>query len=422
MPRTNWAGNLTYAAANFVAPETIAEAQETVRAAKKIRAVGSRHCFNEIADTPDTQISLEKLKAVVSIDKAKRQVTVEGGIRYTDLGPVLHAQGVTLHNLASLPHITVAGATASATHGSGTKLGNLATVVAGIEFINAEGDLVSLTREQNPDIFAGVPVHLGALGVITRLTLDVEPTFEMRQDVFENLPMDALEANFGAVMGAGYSVSLFTKWDGPAVEQVWIKSRTDTPSNAAALLGALGATHATEKLHPATGPLDAANCTEQMGIAGPAYDRLPHFRHDSIPATSGDHQAEYFIPVEHAVAAIKVLRRFAPQLASVLLVSELRIVAADTLWMSPACGRPVVGFHFSFGTNWPALLDVLPGLEEIFAPFHPVPHWGKLFTMPAETVQASYKHIGEFRALLDAHDPGGKFRNAFVDRYVFGKA
>ena len=422
MSLTNWAGNLTFGATRTAVPGNVAEVQEAVRAAKKIRVYGSRHCFNDIADTPDTHISLEKLNRVVSIDTAGKQVTIEGGIRYSDLGPVLHDKGLDLHNLASLPHITVAGACATATHGSGTTVGNLATAVAGIEFINADGDLVSLSRDGDPDIFDGVPVNLGALGVITRLTLDAVPAFNVRQSVYQNLPMTALEANFGTVMASGYSVSLFTTWVGDAVEQVWVKSRDDTPSNAAATLGSLGATAATEKLHPATGPQDAANCTEQMGVVGPAYNRLPHFRHDSIPATSGDHQAEYFVPVEHTVPAIRALRKFAPKLAPVLGVSELRIIAADDLWMSPAYHRPVVGFHFSFGTNWPALLDVLPGLEEIFAPFNPVPHWGKLFAMPAEKVQASYARLGDFRALLDKHDPAGKFRNGFVDRYVFGKA
>ena len=419
--RTNWAGNLTYGAEHFVAPKSVAEAQETVRAAAKVRVVGSHHCFNDIADTTGTQLSLEQLRGVVALDTARRQVTVEGGIRYSDVAPWLHVRGFTLPNLATLPHLSVAGACATATHGSGSTLGNLATAVAAIEFIDAEGDLVTLSREKNPDIFPGAAVNLGALGVITRLTLDLQPTFAMRQYVYCDLPLATLVANFDEIMAAGYSVSLFTAWQGDTIEQVWIKSRVEAGTLFPGLQPFFGAAPAVDKLHPIS-TFDPVNCTEQMGSIGPVYDRLPHFRIDYVPSRGGDYQAGYFIAREHAVAAIEALHRWGHHLSPLLMISELRVIAADDLWLSPCDGRSCASFNFSFKLDQPAVMRLLPGLEDILAPFAPVPHWGKLFTMDPETVRSRYRNLAAFRDLLDAYDPAGKFRNAFVDRMIFGRA
>jgi xylitol oxidase len=420
MAHTNWSGNLTYGARTFLTPATVEEAQEAVRAADKLRVLGSRHCFNAIADTPATQMSLERLNKVVSLDKARRQVTVEGGIRYGELGPWLHEQGYALHNLASLPHISIAGACATATHGSGPTLGNLATAVAAIEFINAAGDLVTLSRDKNPDTFPGAAVSLGALGVITKMTLDVEPAFTVRQDIYLDLPMASVDTHFDEIMAAGYSVSLFTAWQAAAIEQVWVKSRVAAGDKFTPPSSLFGAQSATKKMHPVA-TLDAINCTEQMGILGPSYDRLPHFRMGFMPAIGEELQVEYFVPAEHGVAAIKTLHQWGDRLAPLLIISEVRTVAADDLWMSPCYRQPCVVFHFSFKLDAPALNKFLPGLEAALAPFQPRPHWGKVFTMPPETVQARYPKLPAFRDLLNTHDPKGKFWNPFVERFVFGR-
>jgi alditol oxidase len=417
LPRTNWAGNRTYGARRLILPETIGEAQEAVRAASKLRVLGSRHGFNDIADTDGTHLSPERLERVMTLDRARKRITVDGGIRYGDVCPFLHEQGFALHNLASLPHISIAGACATATHGSGVKLGNLATAVAAIEFIDAAGDLVTLSREDN-DTFAGAVVGLGALGVVTKLTLDIEATFEVRQDVYQDLPMAALEASFDEIMAAGYSVSLFTTWRGEAVEQVWIKSAVSA-AGFAPRESFFGARAAAQKMHPLAA-LDAINCTEQMGLAGPSYDRLPHFRMGFTPAGGEDLQVEYFVPMDRAAAAVKTLRGWGEKLAPLLMISEVRTVAADDLWMSPCYGQACAAFHFSFRNDWPGIERLLPGLEKALAPFDPRPHWGKLFTMPPAAVQPRYARLPDFRALLDAHDPHGKFRNAFVERTVFG--
>ncbi|HZP21136.1 MAG TPA: FAD-binding protein [Bauldia sp.] len=419
MARTNWAGNITYNADRVVSPASVAEAQEIVRRAAKVRVLGSRHCFNPIADTEGVHLSFENLKGI-SVDRAKGQVTVAGGVTYGDLGPALYAEGYTLHNTASLPHISVAGATATATHGSGTALGSLATAVAALEFIDGSGNLVTLSRAGNPDTFPGAVVHLGALGAVTAITLDVKPAFAVRQDIYLDLPHARLEADFDRIMGSGYSVSLFTDWQHPAIEQLWVKSRVD-PAVRWVAPDTFGARPAGRPMHPIM-HLDAVHCTEQMGVAGPAYDRLPHFKVGSTPASGSELQVEYFVPLRHAVAAIRAVRAFGPRFAGLLMVSEVRTIAADDLWLSPFCSEACVAFHFSFEKDWPKLRQLLPDLEAGLMPFGVRPHWGKLFTMPAASVQSLYPKLPAFRALIEKHDPAGKFRNTFVDRYIFGQS
>ena len=402
-------------------PGTIEEAQEIVRTAAKLRVLGSRHCFNDIADTTGTQLSLESLKRVVSLDGDRRQVTVEGGIHYSDLGPYLYEQGFALRNFASLPHITIAGACATATHGSGVTLGNLATHIVALEFIGASGDLFALSRENDPDTFPGAVVNLGALGVVTKLTLDLEPAFDMRQHVFLDLPIEALDAHFDEIMASGYSVSLFTKWRGDSIDLVWIKSIADTDIDAGVRDSLHGARPAREKMHPVGGQ-DPINSTEQLGVVGPSYDRLPHFRIGSVPAGGGDYQAEYFVAREDAPAVVSALHTWSSHLTPLLMVCEIRTIAADDLWMSPCYRQPRVAFHFSFHPDWPALKRLLPQLEAVLAPFEPRPHWGKLFTLGPQQVQARYRKLEAFRDLLETRDPAGKFRNSFVERTIFQQA
>jgi len=415
-PRTNWAGNLTYQAASIARPASVAEAQEIVRAAARVRAVGSRHCFNDIADTTGVHLSLELLNRIAGVDERARTVAIEGGVRYGELGPYLDQRGYALHNLASLPHISVAGAVATATHGSGARLRNLAAAVTGIEFIDARGDLVALSREKDGDIFAGAVVNLGALGIVTKLTLAIEPTFQVRQRIYRDLPFDALTAHFGEVMGAGYSVSAFTTWLQDTIEQVWVKSRNEEPPLPPDLFGALPAT---ANLHPLPGH-DAASCTDQMDVPGPWYERLPHFKLAFTPSSGAELQAEYFVARERAVDAIRALKRWGRALGPFLFVSEIRTVAADDLWLSPAYKRDLVAFHFTFRQDVPGVLRILYEMEQQLAPLSPLPHWGKLFAMSPAKIATGYPRLGDFRDLAAKHDPAGKFRNRFVDKYVFG--
>jgi xylitol oxidase len=391
-----------------------------VASARKVRVLGSAHSFNDIADSEGVQLSLEGFDRVLSLDPVRRRVSVQGGIRYGDLAPALNAKGWALANLASLPHISVAGAVATATHGSGSGIGNLATAVASLDLLTASGDIVTLSRDTDAEVFSGAVVGLGAIGVVVGLTLDVEPTYQVAQCVYTDLPFAVLQADFDAIFGAGTSVSVFTDWRGETAQTVWVKVRVaDAAPESALRPDFFGAVRATKKMHPLPDSKDE-DCTEQMGVPGPWYERLPHFRMGFSPSNGAEIQAEYFLPRENASGAVAAMRRHGARLAPILLISELRTVAADDLWLSPGIRGPYVGVHFTFRRDVAGVLSVLPGIEEDLGRLGAVPHWGKVSTMSPAVVQSRTPRIGAFRDLVLSFDPEAKFRNDYVQRYVFG--
>jgi len=417
---SNWAGNLTYGAARLHRPNTADQVQELVARHNKLKALGSRHSFNSIADSGEDLVSLEHFDQVLAIDRDRHTVTVGAGIKYGALCEQLHGEGCALHNMASLPHISVAGAIATATHGSGDNNGNLATAVAGLELVTGNGEVVQVSRERHGEQFQGMVVGLGGLGIVTKVTLDVVPTFNMRQVVYENLPLAQLEQHFDPIVSNAYSVSLFTDWRGARFNQVWLKRRVtdDAPLDLEPTF--FEATLAPGHRHPIAA-ISPEPCTEQMGAHGPWYERLPHFRMDFLPSSGEELQTEYFVPREHALAAIRAIDRLAEQVAPLLLISEIRTIAADTLWMSPCYRQASVALHFTWKKDWPAVSKLLPLIEERLAPLNARPHWGKLFTIPPARLQSLYEKLPEFRALLRAYDPQGKFRNAFLDTYIYAE-
>lgn len=414
--RSNWAGNYFYKAARLHYPQTVEQVQELVSRGTRLKVLGSRHSFNDIADSPGDLISLDNLDRVLVLDRERHTVTVDAAVRYGQLCGQLHREGYALHNLASLPHISVAGACATATHGSGDHNGNLATAVSAMELVTADGSLVVLSRDQDGEQFSGAVVGLGALGVATKLTLDIVPTFDVRQYVYENLPIAQLEDHFNEILSSAYSVSLLTNWQNDMVNHVWFKRlATDTIPEQ----DLFGATPATTRLHPIAS-LPAESCNEQLGIPGPWYERLPHFRMNFTPSSGEELQSEYLVPRRHAIPAFHAIVGLRDQLAEQLQISEIRTVAADDLWMSPCYRQECVAIHFTWEKNWQAVRQILPLIEEQLAPFDAIPHWGKLFTMPAALVQSLYPKLPDFQQLSHSYDPQGKFRNAFLDTYIFG--
>jgi xylitol oxidase len=416
--RTNWAGNLTYHTDDLLAPKTLEETQQAVKNTPKLRALGSRHSFNTIADSTAAQISVHDLNSK-TLDAQARTVTVGGGLRYGDFAPWLDQQGYALHNLASLPHITAAGACATATHGSGVRNGNLSTAVSAMEIVTADGQVIQLSRAKDGDAFKGAVVHLGALGVVTKITLDVQPTFQVKQLVYENLSMDQLQHNLDAIFSSGYSVSLFTDWQKHRISQVWIKQRIDqSPSTDIPPLF-YGATAAKQKLHPLPGH-DATPCTEQMGIPGPWYERLPHFRMNFTPSSGAEIQTEYFVARARGYEAILAVEQLKDKITPHLFITELRCIAADDLWMSPAYKQDCMAIHFTWKPESEEIHKVLPLIEANLAPFQAKPHWGKVFTMPPSRIAEVYANIPRFQGLVKQYDPQGKFRNQFIDANIFG--
>ena len=419
MQERNWAGNLAYGAADVEQPDSVSQLQDIVRRSHRVRTLGTRHSFNDIADTTGTLISLGRLDHVVRLDAASRTVTIEGGVRYGQLGDYLHARGYALRNMASLPHISVAGACATASHGSGVRHGNLATSVSAMEIVSSDGELDALSRDTHGDTFDGMVVSLGALGVITQLTLAVVPTFQLRQEVYENLPLAAAVSHFDEIQRLAYSVSLFTDWRNDRFTQVWLKREVDADVPGSVERELFGATLATANMHPLPG-LSPESCTAQMGMPGAWCDRLPHFRMAFTPSSGAELQSEYFVAYQHAGAALEAIMRIGADIAPQLLVSEVRTIAADALWMSPCHGSACVAIHFTWKPDWPRVQRVLPLIESALAPFDPRPHWGKLFTMSAGVVRSRYQRLDDFRRLVEEHDHTGTFSNPFIDRYVFG--
>ena len=414
---TNWSGNITYGTDRIQPVSTLDQVQAYVRSHEKLKVLGTRHCFNSIADSRHDFLSLKPMQEM-TLDAGSRTVTVGAGVKYGQLGPYLDAKGFALHNLASLPHISVAGACSTATHGSGEKNGNLASAVSGIELVTATGEVVRLSRESNAQEFAGAVVGLGALGVITRVTLKVQPTYQVRQYVYQDLPLRQMQDHFDEIQALGYSVSLFTDWRAKRISELWIKSRVGQGRPFSAPQELFGAKLAHRNLHPIAG-LSAENCTEQMGVPGPWYDRLPHFRMGFTPSAGKELQTEYLLPRRHAVEAILAVERLQDQVSPHLLISEIRTIAADDLWMSMSYRQPSVAIHFTWKPDWPAVKNVLPVIERELSPFRPRPHWGKLFTMPPAELRSRYEKLDDFRKLAAKFDPKGKFRNDFLSSNLF---
>ena len=416
---TNWAGNLTYGTSKILRVSSAPEAAQTIRNFDRLKVLGTRHCFNKIADSHDRFLSLAPLNKVISLDAQHNTVTVESAIKYGELAVWLNENGFALHNLASLPHISVAGGCITATRGSGVHNANLSSAVKSFELITAAGDTLELSRENDSELFTGSVVNLGGLGVVTKLTLAIQPTYQVSQYVFENLPVAALQQHFVEIMSAGYSVSLFTDWRSARINEVWIKSKVGEGYSFAGQPEFFGATAAKKDLHPIS-RLSAENCTPQMGVPGPWHERLPHFKMGFTPSAGKELQTEYFVPREHSFAAIKAVGQLHDQISPHLQITEVRCIDADDLWMSPCNNRPSTTIHFTWQPDWPAVSKLLPLIEAQLAPFHARPHWGKLFTMSHRRLAALYPRMIDFQRLLHEHDPKGKFRNDFLNTVIFG--
>jgi xylitol oxidase len=410
--RTNWAGNIAYRAARHHRPTSVGELQELLSVSRRVRAVGTGHSFNRLADTDGDQVSVAGLPHLLDIDPDRRRVTIAAGMRYGEVAPPLHDRGWALANLGSLPHISVAGAVATGTHGSGERNGGLATAVRALQMVVPGGDLVTLHRDRDGDTFDGAVVALGALGVVTRLTLDVVPTFDVRQHVYDDLPYDELIDAFDEVVSAAYSVSVFTDWRAPVRAQVWLKRRVGDPEEPAGEppLHWLGATLANGPRHPIA-RMSPEHCTPQLGEPGPWHERLPHFRLGFTPSGGAELQSEFLVARGSAVGALQAVAALHDQVAPVLLTSEIRTVAADDLWLSPAYHRDSVALHFTWIADGLAVAPVVSAVERALRPFDARPHWGKVFSTPPWMVADHYERWADFTALTQRFDPDGVLRN-----------
>jgi xylitol oxidase len=412
MALTNWAGNYTYTARDVHRPSTLEELAEIASSVPQLRVIGSRHSFSALSDAP-ALVSLERLPVEVSVDREGGTASLAGQLNYGQLAEALGEHGMALANLASLPHICVAGAVATATHGSGDANANLASAVAGLEIVTSDGEVRTAVRGDAD--FNGMVVALGALGVVTRLTLDIEPAYEVRQRFFEDLSWDALLENFDEITSSGYSVSVFTLWSEP-FNRVLVKTRV---SGSAEQIrdGLFGARPASVDQHVIAGH-DPINCTPQLGSAGPWSERLPHFRMGFTPSSGEEIQSEYLVPRRHIVAALEAVRGLADAIRPLLHVTEIRTVAADDLWLSPQYREDTVGIHFTWRRDQKAVERVLVAVEAALSPFEFRPHWGKLFLAQADELAPRYPRLGDFSELMARVDRRGAFANEWLRRHL----
>ena len=413
MAELNWAGNVVFSAERLHRPASVEELSALVAAAPRIRVLGSRHSFNAIADS-EQLVSLRGLPAAVEIDSKRGTVSCPAALTYGELATALDAAGVALANLGSLPHISVAGSIATATHGSGDRNGNLATAVAGLELVTSAGETLAVSRGDAD--FDGMVVALGALGAVTRVTLDVEPAYSIAQRVYEDLTWNSLEEHFDALTACGYSVSVFTRWEETIAGQLWVKRRAGETPLEPELFGARAAP---AQRHPIPGG-DPAACTPQLGVFGPWDERLAHFRLQFTPSAGEELQSEYLLPRAHALGAIEALRALAPRIRPLLHIGEIRTVAADGLWMSPQYRRDTVALHFTWQRRQAPVEELLVDVEAALEPFEPRPHWGKLFLAGADSIAPRYERCADFAALAERLDPRGAFRNDWLERRVLG--
>ena len=326
----------------------------------------------------------------MEVDSANSLVRVAAGLSYAGLAPRLDREGLRAaqHGLA-------------AAHLGGRRLRDRHPRLRGgqpepgrgrrpaDQIVTADGDIAELRR--GDDSFPGAVVHLGGLGVVTHLVLEVVPSFEVSQRVYENLPLEVLDDHFADIMASGYSVSMFTDWRAPRLTQLWIKQRTDGAPHAPHL-PARRADHGSAVVYRAARPgraepgarLAGGHLHQQLGVPGPWFERLPHFRPEFTPSAGDELQSEYLLPAEHAVPALHALNQISDRLAPVLRICEIRAIAADELWLSPCYRRDSVAFHFTWIPDTAAVLPVVTLMEQRLAPFHPRPHWGKVFTTSAD--------------------------------------
>ena len=414
-PEWNWAGNHAYRFARFHEPDTVDELVSLVGEARHLRVVASRHCFNDIGDTDAVDgdlVSLRQLPSHHEVDSETRVVRVSAAASYGELGARLHAEGWALPNLASLPHISVGGAVATGTHGSGDRCGNLASNVVGLEVIRADGSVVSV-RQGEPS-FPGEVIALGATGVWSHVLLSVEPTFDVVQTVMTGLPWSAALEHLDEVTGAAWSTSLFTQFRGDEVEQVWLKAKVAEHAEGGTLFGAQPAPEPVHMLPDG----DAAACTEQLGVPGPWHTRLPHFRLEFTPSSGRELQSEYLLPRGNAVDALAAMRALGDLMAPVLQVGEVRTVAEDGLWLSGSYETDVIAIHCTWHPDEPAVRAVLQQVESALLPLGARPHWGKLFLADSGVLAVAYPRLRDFRDLAHRVDPRGKFHNPYLHRVL----
>ncbi|UYO96583.1 FAD-binding protein [Microbacterium sp. M28] len=403
----NWAGTYEYRAPRHIVVADEDELRAALAGNGPVHALGTRHSFTDLPDTAGTLIEMAAFDRPITIDEDARTVRVTAGTRYGVLAAQLHAAGWALHNTGSLPHISVGGATSTGTHGSGDGNGVLSSAVAGIRFLDAAGEAHEVSRGDAD--FEALVVGVGAFGILTELTLDIQPTYLVRQDLYADVTWETLLGDIDAVTSAGDSVSVFTRW-GEDLGWVWVKRRA-TDAEATAPEELLGG-----RLSATLEPLGLGDNVTVIGTAGPWYERLPHFRADAEPSRGDEIQTEYFIDRADAAAALRAVREVVAPYTEHLIWTELRTAASDELWLSGAYQRDAFIIHFTWENHPAEVTEALTLIEPVLAPFNARPHWGKRHLMERADIERVVPRLADARAVFERLDPTGRFVNEHLVR------
>jgi len=407
----NWSESFQFSATEIATPESTEALQTVIAEAPTAKAIGTRHSFNAVADSPGgVLVDVSTLRDVhLAIDHEQMTASVPAGWTYSQAVRELEAAGVALGNLASLPHISVAGATATGTHGSGDRNPMMSAEIVGVEVVDGEGQL-RVVGEGHPDLGA-LSLGLGAFGVFTRVVFAVRPTFQVQQDYYRSAPWENVLANLDDIFASAYSVNIHGDFSTDTVRGVWRKHVCDSGEIMVSPERLFGLTLERGQLPNAA--------TTRLHKPGPWSVRLAHFRPDAAPSTGGDElQSEYFVSRAHAVDALDALRSIGDRIDPHLWGAEIRTVASDDLWISPATGRDTLSIGLTWRKHPEAVHDLLPVVESTLEPFDARPHWGKLFAMEAPRLHALYPRLAEFNALRATYDPAATFASPFLDSLV----
>ena len=424
---TNWAGIQTCSPAAVEHPANDAELARLVKTASSaghpVKVVGAGHSFTDIACTNGYQVHLDRYNRVILADRETQRVRVQAGITLQKLNLELDQHGLALPNLGDIAYQSVAGAISTATHGTGIRLGGLATQVAGLELITADGSVISCSADEEPEVFNAARVGLGALGILSTVTLQAVPAFNLRV-VNQPMPLDALLENIDEHVESNDHFEFFwvphTRWaltkrnnrtDQPlAPRPRWQELRDDYLMENVAF----GAVCRMGRRFPSLIP--------RLATALPGSGRVEYvdksYKVFASPRWVHFSEMEYSIPREAAVDVIRRIRSFVE--TSGLHISfpvEVRFTAPDDIYLSTANGseRCYIAVHVYQGMPYE---QYFRGVERIMDSVGGRPHWGKLHFQTAETLAPRYPDWDKFQAVRRRLDPEGRFANAYTDRVL----
>lgn len=426
----NWAGTATAQPRALLSPRDESDIVGMVRAAaqagRRVKVVGAGHSWSDIACTDGDLLQLDGMQRVLRVDRERGEITVQAGIRLHQLISALQRHGLTLPVIGSVTQQSIAGAIATGTHGSAPDLGNLASRVTGLRLVLASGEVLPIDATQNAELLPAVRVHLGALGVISQVTLAVVPAFRLHEEL-STLPFAQVIAELPQIVASAPYVKL---WWLPHLDDVLLSRcwPTEAPGGLSRLAWWIDEQIVNRHIFAGVLRWSARQPSRIPAISrlvGAAYFRPRHRWGDNtailpVPMPPRHDETEYALPAEQAAAALLVLRDLIRSRGLYInFPAELRFVAADDGWLSPMSGRPTACLGAYIGPDLARERDAyFAAFAEAMQAFAARPHWGKAFDHDQRYLRTVYPDYERFVALRQRLDPQRRFQNDFLRRVL----